>query len=265
MNDFGGLGIDGDVIKNDGIESIELPSGCVCCTLRYDLLETLKNIQQEFSPERLYIEPSGVASPGGILEALAEAGMFAPTVVTIVDATEFLELHQGEFYGRFFTEQIEQADLILANKADLVEEDLLRKTVQTVEAINPRAVVTPAVQGIPENFVAEPRPVPGKSLPSAGHTLSFHTASYVLDRTVSTAALRHIFDELRTGTYGSITRAKALVQTDAGPYRADLSAGRVDMAAFGSAVNSSRVVVIGETLDRQALDKLFAAVSSPRS
>src|SRR5512140_184771 len=70
VNDFGRSGIDGDVFSAEGIEYIELPSGCVCCTLKVDLITTVQRIIRDFSPDHLVIEPSGIAAPSGVLEAL---------------------------------------------------------------------------------------------------------------------------------------------------------------------------------------------------
>src|SRR5512147_2662837 len=83
VNDFGAAGIDGEIFSAGGIETIELPSGCVCCTLRFDLITTIKKIAKEFEPEHLVIEPSGVASPSAVLEALEDAGAGPASVVGI--------------------------------------------------------------------------------------------------------------------------------------------------------------------------------------
>ena len=119
VNDFGALGIDGEVFSAAGIEAVELPSGCVCCTLKFDLITTIERIRTTFDPEHLVIEPSGVASPSGVLEALESAGIGQVSVVGVVDATEFLELHEAEMFGTFFRDQIVNADVILVNKIDL--------------------------------------------------------------------------------------------------------------------------------------------------
>ena len=63
VNDFAKAGIDVEIFSAGGIESVELPRGCVCCTLKLDLITTIQRIVEQFSPEHLLIEPSGVASP----------------------------------------------------------------------------------------------------------------------------------------------------------------------------------------------------------
>ncbi len=102
VNDFGTAGIDGEIFSAGGLESVELPSGCVCCTLKFDLITTIKKIIRKFVPEHLVIEPSGVASPSGVLEALESTGIKVVTVVGIIDAVEFTELLKSGMYGSFF-------------------------------------------------------------------------------------------------------------------------------------------------------------------
>ena len=106
VNDFGQAGIDGEIFSAGGIEAVELPSGCVCCTLKFDLITTIQRIVGQFSPEHLMIEPSGVASPSGVLEALVSAGIDRTTVIGIVDAVEFADFQYRPFQkfrpGLFF-------------------------------------------------------------------------------------------------------------------------------------------------------------------
>src|ERR1039458_9521778 len=67
VNDFGKAGIDGEIFSGAGIDSIELPSGCICCTLKFDLITSIQKIIHEYAPEHLIIEPSGIASPSGVI------------------------------------------------------------------------------------------------------------------------------------------------------------------------------------------------------
>ena len=102
VNDFGDAGIDGEILSSGGIETIQLPSGCVCCTLRADLVSAVRQIGQRIAPKHLLIEPSGVATPSAVLEALATCDVAPVTVVGIVDATDFVKLYEAQIYGQFF-------------------------------------------------------------------------------------------------------------------------------------------------------------------
>jgi len=252
VNDFGETGIDGEIFSADGIEAIELPSGCVCCTLKFDLITTIQKIIVTLSPEHLVIEPSGVASPSGVLETMETLKISPVTVVGIVDATEFVELRESQMYGSFFEDQIVNSDIILVNKTDLVDEEKVRGTLSLVERINPRAIVFSTVNA------AIPGPLPQvaggeRETNVARSHLQFESMSLRIREAKEYGFYEKFFGDMARGIYGNVVRAKALVQTDEGPFRFDLSYGSVDKSPFPQYVTESRLVVIGEALEKEAL------------
>ncbi len=257
VNDFGRAGIDGEIFSMSGIESIELPSGCVCCTLKTDLISTIEKIIAVFAPEHLLIEPSGVASPSGVLEALDLLKITPVMVIGIVDATEFIDLYEAEIYGGFFQDQVANSDVILINKSDLADEEKITKTLILIEAINPRAVTFRTVQAILE------LPVPGtltgqRAIQRRAPHLHFDTLSFSLDRAVKFPSYKRLFAEMKEGVYGHILRAKSLVQTDQGPFRFDLSYGNLDVASLALSPEENRLVIIGEHLEREDISRALA-------
>lgn len=256
VNDFGRAGIDGEIFSGSGIESIELPSGCVCCTLKADLVSTIERSIEKFDPEHLIIEPSGVASPSGVLEALDMLRITRVIVIGIVDATEFIELYEAEIYGIFFKDQVLNSDIILINKTDLVDEEKITKTLTLIEEINPYAITFSTVQSTMEGPV--PDPLPGKRLIQrrASH-LPFDTVSFRLGGTVGFSLYKRLFEDMKEGLYGNIVRAKSLVFTDQGPFRFDLSYGKTDAVPLASSPRESRLVVIGEHLEKEALSRVI--------
>ena len=256
VNDFGKTGIDGELFSSNGIESIELPSGCVCCTLKSDMISTIEKIISKFSPEHIVIEPSGIASPSGVLEALDLLKITPVTVIGIVDVTEFIDLYEAEIYGSFFRDQIVNSDIVLINKTDLEDEEKISGTLQLIEQINPGAVTFRTVRAILKD------PVP--DLPKGQHRiqkytshLHFDTASFSVAMTAEFSFYKRIFEDMKEGIYGNIVRAKSLVNTDKGPFRFDLSYGTIDATPLVSLPNGSRVVVIGERLEKEALYRAF--------
>ncbi|HTP04340.1 MAG TPA: GTP-binding protein [Nitrospirota bacterium] len=251
VNDFGTAGIDGEIFSAGGIESIELPSGCVCCTLKFDLITTIQKVVKEFSPEHLLIEPSGVASPSGVLEALASAGAALASVVGIIDATEFTELYDSGLYGRFFEDQITCADVILVNKTDLAREEMTVEAIRRIESINPQAVLFRTVNA----EIREPMPeIPHMAREQRSHHahFNFSTMTVRLGKALDFASFNKRLNELARGKYGTVVRAKALVQTEKGPYRFDIVFGKVDSAPFERDIEDSRIVIIGEGLKQEA-------------
>ncbi len=256
VNDFGRSGIDGEIFSAGGIEFIELPSGCVCCSLKADLITAVQRIVKEFSPDHLMIEPSGVASPSGVLEALDSLSLDLVTVVGIVDATEFIELFEAQMYGTFFGDQITNADVILVNKTDIADENRISDTIRVVQELNPRAVVARAVQGA----MSETFPVFSgnrRDLKKGRCHFRFDTISLKLPGEIDFPLMEGFFEGLGRGRYGGAVRAKALVQTTKGPYRFDLSYGKTDKAVFGRTVAAGRLVIIGENLEKDAMNRLF--------
>ncbi len=257
VNDFGSLGIDGEIISSGGLETVELPSGCVCCTLKMDLIDALKRIARDMRPEHLVIEPSGLASPTGVLEAIGVLEYSRVDVVCIVDASEFLGLYEEEIYGRFFLEQVELSDIVLVNKADLSDGPSIARTREVIEGINPRALIVETTHarvdgGLPE-VVGGPRDLKGH-----GHALDFSVMSVRLEGVTSIESIRELFAGMVEGRFGNVVRAKALVETSAGPFSFDLAWGRYDEAVLPDDPSSSRLVVIGPTVNEAAIKDYLA-------
>jgi G3E family GTPase len=254
VNDFGKAGIDGEIFSAGGIESVELPSGCVCCTLKFDLITTIQRIMKQFSPEHLLIEPSGVASPSGVLEALESAGVGRTTVVGIVDAVEFVELYGSGMYGSFFEDQIVNSDMILVNKIDLTERSMIEQTERMISAINPRAILFRTANA-EINMPLPESPLLRTIVPNNCH-FHFETLSFKLAKRTEHTLMQKLFKDLSQGKFGRVARAKALVGTSEGPYRFDSIFGKVDMIRFERDIEESRLVVIGEGLDEEGIREM---------
>jgi len=253
VNDFGQAGIDGEIFSAGGIESVELPSGCVCCTLKFDLITTVQRIVKQFSPEHLLIEPSGVASPSGVLEALTSANIGFASVIGIVDVVEFTELYQSGMYGSFFQDQIVNSDLIMVNKIDLADETTIAAAERLIASINPRAMLFRTVNAV-INIPLPEAPLHRYIHPSACH-FHFETISLPISSRKALSSFTAFFDELARGRFGSVARAKALVNTLEGAYRFDSTYGKVDAVRFDKEVVNSRLVVIGEGLDNTGIER----------
>jgi len=261
VNDFGKTGIDGEILSADGIESVELPSGCVCCTLKFDLITTIEKVLKEFSPDHLYIEPSGVASPSGVLEALEALKISPVTVVGIVDATEFIESYESGMYGRFFEDQVMNSHIILVNKADLVDEETLTRTLQMVGRMNESAVVVPAVRAVLHEPIPE---VEHKEIirHAGGHHFHFESMALATNDAIAFDSLRKLFNDMAEGMYGRVIRAKALIHTDRGSCRFDLASGRVETVPFEDEIKEGRLVVIGKGLKEEGIRASIQPLSS---
>jgi G3E family GTPase len=257
VNDFGQTGIDGEIISAGGIEAVELPSGCVCCTLKFDLIRTVQKVMRQFNPDHVMIEPSGVASPFGVLEALECAGLPPPTVVGIVDAVEFSELYEAGIYGNFLREQIECSDVMLVNKVDIAKARAIAAAERLIIEINPRAVLFRTLNAT----IDEPLPEgerkykQGERIFTQEAHCQFETLSFRLNGGAHKEKLWQLFEDLAKGTFGTIARAKALLQADEGPWRFDISYGKIDESRFEKYISEGRLVVIGRDLAGEEIEK----------
>jgi len=257
VNDFGSLGIDGKLISSSGIEAVELPSGCVCCTLKPDLLDSIRKVTEEFSPDHLVIEPSGVASPSGVLEALEAVEHGRLMVVGVIDASQYLELYDNDVYGSFFVEQISLSDLVVVNKTDLADERTRSDTVELVKKINPSAVVIEAVGARVEAVLPEMSAMRRPMSNPSEHRFEFRTFSFRPRGKLSFGFMESLFSEMAEGGYGGIVRAKALLNTDRGAFRFDLSYGNSDALPFEPGVRENLFVVIGNEVRHEDLSSML--------
>ena len=110
VNEFGQLGIDGQLLQESGSQVVELANGCICCSLLNDLIKNLGEIWERFHPHRLFIEATGVAAPEDILKVLRmprfQEHLEEPRVVTVVDADYWQE---KEHLGNLFFNQVRAA------------------------------------------------------------------------------------------------------------------------------------------------------------
>jgi G3E family GTPase len=124
-NEVGKTGVDDIYLKEHGLNVKEIFSGCICCTLRLDLIRTLLSLENEYDPDLVILEPSGVAGPSQILNALQGYGgdIDSKSLLSIIDAERFSKLATMNL--PIITDGIKNADLVVVNKIDLVNDEQL--------------------------------------------------------------------------------------------------------------------------------------------
>lgn len=138
VNDVADVGVDGQVISENGLDSKEMPRGCICCTLKYALEGNIALIQAESDPDILIIEPTGVAFPDRIKEQIEKMD-FGPEVtmgpiISLIDGSKFNHIMEHSEYAA--TKQMENADVIVINKIDLMEDTEIGAVENIVRKIN---------------------------------------------------------------------------------------------------------------------------------
>ena len=141
-NEFGEIGIDGGFLQDAGVNITEMNSGCICCSLVGDFGNALQKVLDQYHPDRILIEPSGVGTLSDVIRAvqnLHNAEIHLESFTTGVDAKK-CKMYQKNF-GEFFNNQIEHAScLILSHTAGLAESKL-EDCVQRLRALNTTAPI----------------------------------------------------------------------------------------------------------------------------
>ncbi|MCI8609393.1 MAG: GTP-binding protein [Firmicutes bacterium] len=141
-NEFGEIGIDGGFLKDAGVEINEMNSGCICCSLVGDFGRALEQVIDQFHPERILIEPSGVGKLSDIIEAVENLHLENVQLngfTTVVDAKK-AKIYMKNF-GEFFNNQVEHASSIILSHTGGLDEDKLAKAVDMLREHNPHATI----------------------------------------------------------------------------------------------------------------------------
>ena len=150
VNEFGDVGIDGDLLSNEGGNVVEMPSGCICCTLQADFRSQMLDISRSIRPRRVIVEPTGVATIAQI-QSIFHAQLFEDAFETvhnilIADVTGFMALYKA---NRHFVEsQVKHAHLSILNKCDKVDKRKAMVTQGAISAINPDITVMQSQFGV---------------------------------------------------------------------------------------------------------------------
>ena len=143
-NEFGEIGIDSGFMKNAGIEVTEMNSGCICCTLVGDFARSLKQVVEQFKPERVVIEPSGVGKLSDVAAAVAdvseEAGVEINSRIAVVDGKK-AKMYMNNF-GEFYNNQIESATTETTSSQNVYVADVHQSLTLRAEPSSDSAEIT---------------------------------------------------------------------------------------------------------------------------
>ncbi len=167
VNDFATVGIDGSLLRGQGADVVELPNGCICCSLRDDLATQLEEVVARFAPDRVLIEPSGVADLAsliGVIQRPTIAGFVRDLrVITLIDAGAFLA-DFAEMQAHL-TVQARLASLVVINKTDLVSPTERLLVEATLHRLSPETRLVTACYGAVPPDALTPRPAPDAAHP----------------------------------------------------------------------------------------------------
>jgi G3E family GTPase len=288
VNEFGDVGIDGDLLADQGADVVEMPSGCICCTLQADFRSQMLDISRSIKPQRVIIEPTGVATIGQI-RAIVEAQLFEDAIekinnILIADVTGFMGMYKA---NRHFVEsQVLNAQLALLNKCDRVDKRKAMVTQGALSAINPELTVLMTQFGVVDwaeyqlalsaasRSEKDVRKKEESHVHLVGEALSkepandwqphFHVEEDALgyesfgcayeDLSFDQDSLETFFQDLTaTGSeMGEIVRAKGIFRVADKGILMELASGEFSSQPVGQ-FNPSKVSIIGKELNRELI------------
>lgn len=290
-NEFGEIGIDGGFLKDAGIEITEMNSGCICCTLVGDFSKALRKVIEEYHPDRVLIEPSGVGKLSDVSKAIEhvkkEADIEIEGRITIVDGKK-AKMYLKNF-GEFFKNQVAYANTIVVSRTQMMEDHSIEECVKMLREENKEASIISTswdklskeaiehalspdtqLEGI---FEEEKCPVCSHEHHHEGacgcghehHHHHHHHADEIFTSWGQETAHKYTEGELdfllkalsETEGYGTILRAKGIVEMENGAWKQfDLVPQEYEVRE-SAADYTGRFCVIGTDLKEDELTKLF--------
>lgn len=219
VNDFGEIGIDGDLIESVDGDTITLTNGCVCCAIGSDLMTALWSVRdRDVPPEHVVIEASGIADPAAIAHHALTPGFDLDGVVVLLDAETVRRRERDPVVGRTIRRHLTAADMLVLNKIDLVSEgqlaeldDWLSRVAPRVPALHARdgTVPLPALTGL--EHMGDNRD--GNDVESVAHRDDYASVSVAFDEPLPRVDLEGFLDALPP----SVVRVKGIVRLAESP------------------------------------------------
>ena len=287
-NEFGEIGIDGSFLKDAGIEITEMNSGCICCSLVGDFSEALKKVVNEYHPDRIIIEPSGVGKLSDVIKAVQNVQsneLVLNSFVDVIDAKKCRTYHVN--FGEFFNNQIEYASTIILSRTQDVSHEKLEDALHIIKEINTNAnIITTPWEELEGNVILnaiEKKDLLKEALmteedicPECGHHHHdeehecchghhHHHADEVFTsigketiHTYTRVELEDILEKLsESEELGYILRAKGILQTTEKVWlHFDMVPGEFEIRE-GAADYTGRICVIGKDLVENKIWNLF--------
>jgi G3E family GTPase len=256
QNEIGEIGLDGKLLD---YTVTEIDEGCVCCSLAGNLKRAIQGILENFSPDTIILETSGVSNPKNLLDEIGELTEMVrfDCTATVVDALNF-ETSIAE-YG-ITAEQIHAADLLILNKRDLVDDSRLQEVRRRLKDLNPNAPIFPTTRGdlnpalifdVDGRLGSKERKSPGASVnPDEWFRHPSHSQDGLWSRSLDLPHTvdRSKFEETVASLPPSVFRAKGIVAFSDSPQIMlfQYVGGRWEISAFsGSEVHDRFITVIG--------------------
>lgn len=252
VNEFGEISIDSKTIEGKNIRLAELEGGCVCCSLLGEFEAAVEEVIDTVDPEIIVVETTGVAEPDALIFDIQESlsRVRLDGVITVIDADAMIRYPQ---LGHTIRMQIDQADILLLNKIDLVSQQQQESIQEQLSLINGKAPIVRTLQcrTDPDLFFGIAREKEVKPLQHL-HQPEFESFSYTSHAIFRRGCFEHFAENLSLKIY----RAKGFVTFAAGTHLFNFVAGRWVLEPFPA--GKTVLVFIGRNIQGERKEVLEA-------
>lgn len=279
-NEFGEIGIDGGFLRNSAIDVKEINAGCICCSVYGDFKAGINEVIDKYTPERIIIEPSGVAKLSEVLSVFKESDfkekLSINIIMTVIDITKY-DMYVTNF-DEFYKDQIRKAKTIILSRTQNVSNETVVDVVNKIKTLNNSAsiITTPwnnikaknileTAEGNSENTIFNkinllnkvPSKVSVRTSTVNTTKTTFKTIGIETPKILTKSQLKNNLEKLNSSMYGLVLRAKGIVECTNGewvefdyvPNEFEIRKSLPDY--------SGRICVIGENLSKDNIEKLF--------
>ncbi|MDR5587886.1 CobW family GTP-binding protein [Clostridium aquiflavi] len=281
-NEFGEVGIDGTILKERNIEIKEINSGCICCQVTGDFIESVLEIIEKYNPKNIIIEPSGVAKLSEILNLLNKyeykEKFSINRVITVIDAQRY-DMYLNNF-DEFYKDQIKKAKVLVFSRTELIGKEELKKVISSIRKINSTAKIVS--KSLLDRDIKEINKIVGvddKALYNKNEFIINKIAKHASFRKEHNHSAKDVFESYpidlnnkiseeeleskfkiieQNKEYGNVIRAKGIVEViNGGYYQFDYVPNEFQGRKIKWA-NKKVISIIGSNLNKKELIRLFS-------
>lgn len=270
-NEFGDIGIDGELLEREGFEVFEISSGCICCIMQKDFEQMLARIIKEFHPQRIIIEPTGISILSEIIDILRKPEFASViqinTLVTVVDSVNYLQ--QCEVFGEFFEDQITNASVLTLSKSQFVDRQTIDKIITSLRDFNQdgEIISKPWDDLGPEDIESLLNGQMDLDFSDILYTVykpcsenEFETLAFQTSQSYSQEELEDILTLISQSKYGQVLRGKGFLKSNQGFLDFSYTNGQF-IVSTSKFKTSGKLCLIGKNLKEKEIRDLFKVQS----
>lgn len=268
-NEFGQIGIDGELIKKEGLEVLELQNGCICCSIKLNFKDTLLEVINTLKPDRIIIEPTGVGLLSEIIVMINDLNqgelININSLITVVDGVNYFDYIDN--FGDFFEDQIENASILMVSKSQLIDNQDLDDILKSLKHINKTANIVygnwddtsfynvfDILSMVSKQVSPDFNNISKKDISENMKNIS--SVSIMPKQSYSVESLEYIFENLHKNKFGKIIRCKGFVKSTESLLEFSYINGNYTIKESNISTNP-KVCIIGSDLENEDIKNIF--------